>query len=215
MFTGLVEEVGTVISVLENAGGRFIEISCEKILDDLSLGDSVSVSGACQTVTEIKKKAFVIFASKITLSLTTLAFFKKNQSVNLERAMSLNGRFGGHIVQGHVDGIASVKRLKKDSNGLEIFLETKAEILKYLVEKGSVTVDGVSLTVVSITDGGFNIYLIPETLSNTILPFLKVNDKVNVEVDILSKYVENFLNTKNDSSNEKDLKKMLFEEGFI
>ena len=137
------------------------------------------------------------------------------QKVNLERAMSANSRFGGHIVQGHVDGKGVIKSITKDENGIRIEIDAPYHILKYLVERGSVAVDGISLTVVSLTDMGFTIYIIPETIKNTTLNKKIQGDHVNIEVDILAKYIKRMMAGKSELDKDKNLKEKLFEEGFI
>ncbi len=212
MFTGLVEEVGTVLGVTDSGDGKVIDIDADLILDGIRTGDSISVNGACQTVTSTGRHSFTVFASRITCSVTTLGAFRSGSRVNLERAMTPSSRMGGHIVQGHVDGTGIIRRLRPDPNGLEVEVEIPEEISRYIVPKGSVAVDGVSLTVVSCGHGAFSLYLIPETLKNTIIPGWKTGDRVNIETDILAKYVERMLGKKENS--DESLMKKLQEGGF-
>lgn len=212
MFTGLIEEIGVVRSVRETADGRILEIAASKVLEGTAVGDSISVNGACQTVTSLGDRSFSVFASRITCTLTTLGTFRPGSRVNLERAMTLSSRLGGHIVQGHVDGTGTIRNLGADSNGLEVNVTVDRDILRYIVSHGSVAVDGISLTVVSCDSAGFTLYLIPETLENTIIPAWKPGDRVNVEVDILAKYVERMLGMGKGS--DESLMKKLEEGGF-
>lgn len=193
MFTGLIEETGTVVSVKNSGDGRILEVSGMRVLEGTVTGDSISINGACQTVTEISSKTFSVFVSRVTLGITTLGDFKSGHVVNLERALTLSTRLGGHIVQGHVDFKGRVRGVKKDSKGLEVDIEASGNYMKYVVEKGSIAVDGISLTVVSVTDSGFTLYLIPETLENTNIPSWKSGSFVNIETDILAKYIERIM----------------------
>ena len=163
----------------------------------------------------------MVFVSRVTASVTTLGAFRSGRIVNLERAMTPSSRFGGHIVQGHVDGTAVVVDITKDVRGMEVRLEAPAEIMRYVVGKGSVTVDGISLTVVSVADKGFTLYLIPETMEKTVISRWKKGDPVNIEVDILAKYVEKMVNNsgaggaKVEQQNDASIKKALAEGGFL
>ena len=213
MFTGLIEETGLVKSIKRQGDGYLLEVSAKKVLEKTVTGDSISINGACQTVTEISSSSFTVFVSKVTASLTTLGDFTAGRRVNLERAMTPSSRFGGHIVQGHIDGTGTVSSLLKDADGLQAVIETDPEVIRYIVAKGSVALDGISLTVVSVSNKGFTLYFIPETLANTIISDWKKGNKVNIEVDILAKYVEKML--KGGDGREDTLKKALAEGGFI
>ncbi|MBN2038620.1 MAG: riboflavin synthase [Spirochaetes bacterium] len=217
MFTGLIEETGSVRSVDVSGNGVNITVSAKEILTDVKIGDSIAIDGACQTVTKFSKDSFTVFASKVTCDATTLSSFKTGRKVNLERAMSANGRFGGHFVQGHVDSTGKIKSVESDESGMKIEVTISADISRYIVEKGSITVDGISLTVVSLIENGFVLYLIPETITSTTLIEKKAGDDVNIEVDMLAKYVERMLllDRKDDRNNEDSLKKALLEGGFI
>ena len=213
MFTGLIEETGLVKSIKRQGDGYLLEISAEKVLEKTAIGDSISINGACQTVTEIYPTSFTVFVSKVTVSITTLGDFIPGRRVNLERAMTPSSRFGGHFVQGHVDALGTVSSLVKDSDGLQAVIDADPEVMRYIAAKGSVALDGISLTVVSVSNKGFTLYLIPETLNNTIISDWKKGNKVNIEVDILAKYVEKML--KGGENKEDALKKALYEGGFI
>ena len=199
MFTGIVEEIGTVKSVQS----KVITIEASKIFDDLHLGDSVAVNGTCLTVSSFDNKIFNADVTQETLNRTNLGSLKNGSKVNLERAMTLSGRFGGHIVSGHIDGVGSIKSMKKDDNAIILTIEVHISLMKYIVEKGSVTVDGISLTVASLTDNTFSIAVIPHTLKETVLYYKKEGDKVNIENDIIGKYVERLLTFKDDNNDSK------------
>ncbi len=193
MFTGLIEETGKVVSVKSSGEGKILEIKGRKVLEETVKGDSISINGACQTVTDITSNTFSVFVSRVTLGITTLGDFKPGHVVNLERALTLSTRLGGHIVQGHVDFKGRVTNIVKDSRGVEVHIDALGSHMKYIVEKGSIAVDGISLTVVSVSDSGFKLYFIPETLENTNIPFWESGTSVNIETDILARYVERIL----------------------
>jgi riboflavin synthase len=221
MFTGLIEEMGTVLNIKNSGDGKIFDISADKILEGTKRGDSISINGACQTVTEISSKSFSVFASRVTLDVTTLGSFVSGQKVNLERALTLSTRLGGHIVQGHVDIRGKIKNIKHDVNGVEITVAVAPDYMKYIVTKGSIAVDGISLTVVSAAGNDFTLYLIPETIGNTIIKTWKVGSEVNIETDILARYVEQMLNfgTSNSSDGNREadanLMNKLLENGFV
>jgi len=221
VFTGLIEEIGIVSGIAQASEGINLQIKCSRVTEQTKTGDSIAVNGACQTVTQLGTGTFTVFVSKVTAEITTLGILKKGDQVNLERAMQPASRFGGHFVLGHVDGMGEITGVKRDSNGLELEVKIRPEHRKYIVEKGSVTVDGISLTVVSLTKDGIILYLIPETLKNTIIGCWKIGSKVNIEVDILAKYVEKMLSFKEvdaqseNKSDDAELRKKLMEGGFI
>jgi riboflavin synthase len=214
MFTGLVEATGLVDSIKPFGEGVMLTVMCKDILEDLSQGDSISIDGACQTVTRFDEQRFSVFVSRVTLSVTTLGSLTKGDSVNLERAMTPASRFGGHIVQGHIDGTGIISSFSQDSTGVECVVETAPEVMKYIAAKGSVAVNGISLTVVSVTSSSFTLYIIPETLSVTTLSQWKKGDQLNVEVDILAKYVEKMLGN-GKGNDEESLKSALAQGGFL
>lgn len=197
MFTGIVEETGKILSF----DGKNLVVECSKVLENTQIGDSIAINGCCQTVVEMSTKTFKANVSAETLKITK--GFKSGQTVNLERALTPQTRMGGHIVQGHIDGVA---KYLGNSN-----FEVPENISKYIVYKGSITIDGVSLTVAKCEDNIFSVAIIPHTLENTTLKDLKSGDFVNVETDILGRYVEKFLSTKNNNITESFLK----ENGFM
>lgn len=198
MFTGIIEEIGFVKSF----DGKNLIIECSKVLENTQIGDSISIDGCCQTVVSITSNTFCVNVSEETLRITK--GFIPASKVNLERALTPQTRIGGHIVQGHIDGVA------KYLGNSEFELPKKFE--KYIVFKGSISINGVSLTVASIRDNVFSVAIIPHTLKNTTLQYLKIGDLVNIETDILGRYVENFLSTKNNSNITMNF---LAENGFV
>lgn len=214
MFTGLIEETGIISAVIQQSQGAVISVKCSKALDGLKLGDSVAIDGACQTVVKLRQDGFDVEAAKETLDLTTLSEYKAGRKVNLERAMLANGRFGGHIVSGHVDGTGIF--IKKQNQGLAdvFYFEAPQSIAKYIVYKGSICINGISLTVASIENNIFTVSVIPTTLKETNLSDLKSGNRVNLESDILAKYIENFL-TKKDNKTENITMNYLQEHGFL
>ena len=198
MFTGIVEETGKVQTVTD----RKIVIECNEVLGNTKIGDSIAVNGACLTVTEIGKNSFSADISPETFKVSCK--LKLGDIVNLERAMSANGRFGGHIVSGHVDGVATIIGLKNTGEFYDLQIKLANEEAKYVIRKGSITIKGISLTIASVKDNLVNIAIIPHTYENTCLKSLKMGDLVNIEVDILAKYIEKFL-SKNDDKSKIDI----------
>ncbi len=211
MFTGIIEEIGTVTSMVQSANGKLISISAHTVLEGTKAGDSLCIDGACQTVTQVGVDNFTVFASDVTLSITTLGMLKQGATVNLERAMQPQGRFGGHFVQGHVDGTGTIVAVKKLPDGLSLMVDVPQSVSMFIVPKGSIAVDGISLTVVH-KGNTIELYCIPETMANTTLSTKKRGDRVNLEVDIIAKYVYSMVQSikGGDSSLETKLK----DEGF-
>lgn len=193
MFTGIVEAMGVIVETADFDGGTRFVIECPEVTEGLEVGDSVSVQGACLTATDITEGRFRVALVSETLSRTSLARFKAADRVNLERAMPASGRFDGHIVQGHVDGVGTVREVTPDGEGRRVTITCPPNLLRYVVEKGSITVDGVSLTVASLDGDAFDVALIPHTLQATTFGALEPVSPVNLEVDILAKYVERLM----------------------
>lgn len=193
MFTGIVEATGIVDDVYAIDGGLRVAIAAPDIVSGLGIGDSVAVRGACLTAVEVSADHFIVELVSETLDRTVLGELESGLRVNLERAMPASGRFDGHIVQGHVDGVGTVVSVASEGEGRRIEIRSTAEILRYVVEKGSITVDGVSLTVAAVSDDSFQVALIPHTLAVTTLGTLEPAVRVNLEVDILAKYVDRLL----------------------
>lgn len=200
MFTGIIEKIGTVKEFLKSDKNAFITVECKEILVNAKIGDSIAIDGVCQTITTIDKNSFSAQISSETLSVTNFSRVKTDSKVNLERALTLNSRLGGHIVTGHIDGLAKVKNIQKQSEFYNIKFEIEKDLAKYIVKKGSITVNGISLTVAEIVSNEFSIAIIPHTFENTNLNCLKTGDFVNIEVDILAKYVEKILSTGNNGN---------------
>lgn len=190
MFTGIVLEQGAVKRAKERKGLLELEIEAPTISKELKRGDSVAVNGVCLTATTTGRRRFSTQAMEETLARSTLGSLTRGSSVNLELAARLNDRLGGHLVQGHVDGIARVTRIEEEDGARRVWLSASEELLRYMVTKGSVTLDGVSLTVVEVGRTSFQVALIPHTLRATTLGNVRVDTKVNVEVDIVAKYIE-------------------------
>jgi riboflavin synthase len=192
MFTGLVEEVGRVVR-LETGETFRLSVSANRVLEDTRVGDSVSVNGVCLTVNEVDGGTLTFNAMPETLRRTALGNLAEGSPVNLERAMSSQSRFGGHIVQGHVDGVGEVLGVRPEGDAEIWEFGAPESVLRYTVEKGSVCVDGISLTVVSVQDAAFTVSILPQTRANTNLRELKVGERVNLEADVIGKYVERLL----------------------
>ena len=196
MFTGIVEELGTVKKIKKGANSAVFTIEAEKILDDLKIGDSVAVNGICLTVTACLKDGFTADVMHETLNRSALIQLSPGQHVNLERAMPANGRFGGHIVSGHVDGCGVITEILPEENAVWFTIKADAPILKFIVEKGSVCLDGVSLTVAEVNDVTFKVSVIPHTRQETTLADKTAGSCINIENDVIGKYVERLLNFK-------------------
>ena len=193
MFTGIIEEVGTVKAVKRSGTSSFIEIQAKKVLEDVHLGDSIAVNGVCLTVTHSDGSIFRADVMNETLSRSSLGSLTSGSPVNLERAMAANGRFGGHIVSGHIDGTGTVSDIRNDGIAVWYTITAPPELLRYIVEKGSIAIDGISLTVAKVTETSFSVSIIPHTAAQTILGTKKTGDIVNLENDIIGKYVEKLM----------------------
>ena len=193
MFTGIVEEMGGITVLKKSLTGTKLTILASTVMGDLKIGDSVSVNGICLTVVAKTERDFSVEVSPETLSVTTLGHFAVGMPVNLERAMKLNERIGGHLVAGHVDGVGKIRSRQQDANAIVLTIEAPPNVLRYCVSKGSVTVDGISLTINDVTDHGFSVAIIPHTAKVTTLGLKQVNDTVNLESDLIGKYVERLL----------------------
>ena len=193
MFTGIVEEVGKVVGMNRGTKSVKLTVAASLIFSDLGIGDSVSTNGVCLTVTHISGNTFTADVAHESLNRSTLGVLKLQSSVNLERAMSACGRFGGHIVTGHIDGSGVIQAVKADDIAIWYTIATSSHIMAYIVEKGSITIDGISLTVATVTDKTFSVSVIPHTASQTTLRDRKVGDTVNLENDIVGKYIEKLM----------------------
>jgi len=207
MFTGIVEEVGTVVSFAPEGTGAVLEVSTGLPLEEIRAGDSISVSGACLTVTGKGPGRFLADVSPETLNRTTFRSLAVGRRVNLERAMVVSGRLDGHLVYGHVDGTGTVREMRPAGDSRVFHIRTDSSIMKYVVFKGAVAVDGVSLTVSAVHPDGFEVTLIPFTLNRTTFGGARPGDRVNVETDIVGKYVLRFLERKDSGISKDFLKK--------
>lgn len=190
MFTGIVAELGTVRRADAKRGRLDLEIEAGRIAHELEVGDSVAVNGVCLTATSVRRKRFSATAMAETEARSTVGSLKKGSRVNLELPARLSDRLGGHLVQGHVDGVATLIRMEEDGSSRRLWFTVPSDLLRYMVPKGSVTLDGVSLTIVDVGETSFEVALIPHTLGVTTLGALKVGSTVNVEADVIAKYVE-------------------------
>ncbi len=199
MFTGLVEEIGTVRSLTGGAVARLV-VASERVIEDVKVGDSVSVSGVCLTVTLVGDNELTFDAVPETLSRSTLKDLRPGDRANLEASLRAGKMIGGHFVQGHVDGVGAVESIRRLGESAEVRISASPAILRYVVEKGSIAVDGISLTVASVGQTGFDVAVIPHTLGATTLGLKRSGDQVNLEVDIIGKYVEKFLSGRGEPS---------------
>ena len=216
MFTGIIEEVGVIKNIKMGAKSAVITIQANTVMEDIHLGDSIAMNGVCLTVTSFDKNSYSVDVMHETLRRTHLGALKGGSRVNLERAMAADGRFGGHIVAGHVDGTGVITSMKHDDNAVWIDIETDASVLKYIVEKGSITIDGISLTVAQVDSRSFAVSVIPHTGMHTTLLEKKPGDSVNLETDMIGKYVEKLLGYQEQEQKPKSniTMEFLMENGF-
>ncbi len=216
MFTGIVEELGTIKGIEVNSSSPSIEVLATEVLSDIKIGDSISVNGVCLTVISYNTNSFQVEVMPETLRKTGLFELKRSHKVNLERALSLKDRLGGHIVTGHIDGQGKILKKYTEKNSLVIEIGAPPEVLKYVIPKGSIAIDGISLTVVDLKKGSFTVSLIPHTAGITTLGLKKTGDKVNLEGDLIGKYVEKFVSVEKHGDNSSNISmKDLLEKGFI
>ena len=216
MFTGIVEETGTLRSLSRGQKSCVIRIQCSTVLEDTKIGDSIAVNGICLTVTDMDSGGFAADVMNETLSRSSLGQTRPGDPVNLERAMAANGRFGGHIVSGHIDGTGVIRDIRSDDNAVWYTLEAPPEILRYVVEKGSIAIDGISLTVADVDTSSFSVSVIPHTGDNTTLLSKKPGDTVNLETDMIGKYVEKLLHfqAEEEKGSSRITMEFLAEHGF-
>jgi len=208
MFTGIVEELGSVKALRRDAGAARLTIAASTVLGGTALGDSIAVNGVCLTVVDLTKNEFSADVAVETLKVTNLGDLKINAKVNLERALQLSARIGGHLVSGHVDGIGRIREKRDEGNGWRIFIDAPETILRYVIKKGSIAIDGISLTIADMDRAGFSIAMIPHTAKLTTLGFKSAGDSVNLESDIIGKYVERLLSGRVEGGVSLDLLKM-------
>ena len=199
MFTGIVEEIGTVVSISKGVQSSKLTLQGDVIFEDMHIGDSIAVNGVCLTVTTKTSNTFTVDVMAETLRRSSLGSLTNGSKVNMERAMAANGRFGGHIVSGHIDGTGVIESFVKEDNAVWVTINTPSKILKYIIEKGSITIDGISLTVAYVDSDCFKVSLIPHTAANTTLLSKKPGDVVNLENDVVGKYIDKLLHFEDDS----------------
>lgn len=215
MFTGIIEETGKIKSVTIGSASAVLTIEASKVLEDVSDGDSIAVNGVCLTVTSFTDRYFTADVMHETLDRSSLGTLRSGSTVNLERAMKADGRFGGHIVSGHIDGTGIVTDIKRDDNATWYTISTSPDITRLIVEKGSIAIDGISLTVASVTDSSFRVSIIPHTSAETTLSIRKTGDTVNLENDCIGKYVEKLLQPRSTTAAGSSItKEFLLQNGF-
>jgi len=208
MFTGIIEEIGTLKSVRHGQRSAILEIGANKVLESTKIGDSISVNGVCLTVTSLSTNSFTADAMPETLKRSNLGNLHSGNKINLERALRLGDRFGGHIVSGHIDGEGTILNFKEDENAIWITIEAEPSILRYIVEKGSIAIDGISLTVASVDKSSFKVSVIPHTRHETTLCAKTTGSKINLECDIVAKYIERFSGFGNQPAQETSSSKI-------
>ena len=212
MFTGIVEEMGNVKAQRRDAGVSRITISAAAVLDNTAIGDSISVNGVCLTVVDIGKNEFSADVAVETLKVTNLGDLIIGTKVNLERALQLSARIGGHLVSGHIDAVGRIREKREEGNGWRIFIDAPETLLRYVIKKGSIAIDGISLTVADVDKAGFSIAMIPHTAKLTTLGFKSAGDSVNLESDLIGKYIERLLSGRMESGVNLELLK---KTGFV
>jgi riboflavin synthase len=203
MFTGIIEEIGLIEGIKKSSASMVLSISANRVLENVKLGDSISVNGTCLTVTSFSSRSFTVDVMPETFANTSLKSLGAGAKVNLERAMAANGRFGGHFVTGHIDGTGTIASTRFVENALYITIDIPGDISRYFINKGSVCLDGTSLTVFEAESNAITVSLIPQTRHDTILGDKKVGDIVNVECDMMAKYIYNFINGGRDEQPQK------------
>ncbi|WP_286269974.1 riboflavin synthase [Thalassotalea hakodatensis] len=218
MFTGIIEAVGTIKQIQVGSHGARIVIATGVLdMSDVKLGDSIATNGICLTVIAFDSTSFSADVSTETLSRTGFAHYKVNQQVNLEKAMLPTTRFGGHIVSGHVDAVVCITQINRVGNSIDYWLEMTDDIAPYIAEKGSITIDGVSLTVNSVDTTSFRLTIVPHTSNQTIMPSYQIGSQVNIEVDVMARYIERLLLKKQDNNTQTlgVTESLLRQSGFI
>ncbi len=214
MFTGIIEEVGTIKQIARGAHSATLTIRAQTVLEETKIGESIAVNGICLTVTRLSSDGFSADVMHETLNRSALAQLSIGSAVNLERAMPANGRFGGHIVSGHVDGIGYIAQIRRDDTAIWYTIHADPTLLRYVVKKGSITIDGISLTVAALDSKGFSVSTIPHTVSQTNLQQRREGDAVNLETDIIGKYIERLLHPPQEEEKNTITREMLIKYGF-
>lgn len=214
MFTGLIEEIGFIEKTTSQNNCGQLVIQAKAIQEGTKLGDSIAVNGVCLTVTNVSKTSFTADVMPETLKRSNLGKLQKGSSVHLERAMAANGRFGGHMVSGHIDGTGIISGKKQEGNATRLFITTDTPLLRQMIEKGSIAIDGVSLTVITVEQSQFSVGIIPHTNSQTILLDKKIGDSVNLETDVIAKYIQRFFENSTQQQEKPLTLAFLKENGF-
>ncbi len=203
MFTGIVEEIGRIEAVQKGSQSSILKIAAQRVLEGSQVGDSIACNGVCLTITNMSEKSYECDVMAETLRRSNLGSLKPGDPVNLERALAVGSRLGGHIVSGHIDGRGSIVSMEREDNAVWVTIRAEKEILRYIIEKGSIAIDGISLTVAYVDDKVFKISMIPHTGEATTLLSKKAGDSVNLENDLIGKYVEKLLFTKSEEKKEE------------
>ena len=216
MFTGIIEEMGIIRDIVRNSRSVVLKIEAKKVLEGIRMGDSIAVNGVCLTADSFTNSIFTADIMPETMQRSALGNLHAGDCVNLERALTLQSRLGGHIVSGHIDGMGTILIRKRDGNALLFTIAPSGDLLKYIIEKGSVAIDGISLTVVSVSNASFEVSIIPHTQNETTLHLKKTGDIVNIETDIIGKYIERFMkrNTYEDDAPKGLTLDFLIQNGF-
>lgn len=216
MFTGLIKEIGEILKIQKVNNSARLTIKSHKLIEDIEIGDSIAVNGVCLTVTTYNKTEFSVDVMPETMKISNVGELSAKSLVNLEPALRVGDRFGGHIVSGHIDGVGIISQMVKDGNATRIVINVNNELNKLLIHKGSVAIDGISLTVADVYEDGFQVSIIPLTAVDTILLNKKTGDKVNIECDIIGKYVERLVVTRENKSKDTTInKELLIKNGFM
>jgi len=215
MFTGLIEEIGTVRNIQVKTRSAVLTIKAEKVLEDAKIGDSISTNGVCLTVSSMADGAFTVDVMPETMGKTNLGKLKPGSRVNLERAARVGDRLGGHIVSGHVDGTGIISSVTEEENAFKVRIQNDRNLMKYIIAQGSVAVDGTSLTVAGLGDSWFEVSIIPHTRENTTLLSKRIGEELNLEFDVIGKYVERLMDPREAAASSKIDMNFLGENGFL
>jgi riboflavin synthase len=216
MFTGIIEEIGTIKAVIKSTKSAKLIIQASKVLEETKIGDSISTNGVCLTVTDIYDSSFAVDVMAETIRKSSLSMLSQGDKVNLERALQVGDRLGGHIVSGHIDGTGTIRNIQQEDNAIWITVAADPMILRYIIPKGSITVDGISLTVAYVDDTIFKVSIIPHTKEVTTLLYKKVGDIVNLECDLVGKYIEKLLKPKEKQEEHSNIDlEFLSRNGFL
>ncbi len=214
MFTGIIEEIGKIDEIKKAGINNILTISCKKVLDDMKLGDSIAVNGICLTVSRFDNKSFTADVMPVTIQKSNLGKCRAGEYVNLERALQLKSRLGGHLVSGHIDGTGKILSINKQQNAITYKIQIDPEQSKYMIPEGSICIDGISLTISELERDNLTVSIIPETMQNTILQYKKPGDTVNIESDMVGKYLYNFLQNKGKDKSNISMQ-FLAEHGYV